>query len=148
MQCNNFGSENSCCIFGQDFRPYFPWKCFGKVNAKLQTGLLFVQPWLIFSFPDTTFSKWQGLFCFSLVQNIKMHLSKIDLFRESHMKKRCLDQVRVRLANCPAVFLSYFHCGFVMTNGQFHAKKTRFEVTTSKTSFLGPNLLVRPHVVH
>ena len=32
--------------------------------------------------------------------------------------------------------------------GQFHAKKTRFEVTTSKTSFLGPNLLVRPHVVH
>ena len=114
MQCNNFDSENSCCIFGQDFRPYFPWKCFGKVNAKLQTGLLFVQPWLIFSFPDTTFSKWQGLFCFSLVQNIKMHLSKIDLFRESHMKKRCLDQVRVRLANCPAVFLSYFHCGFVM----------------------------------
>ena len=35
-----------------------------------------------------------------------------------------------------------------MLNGQFHAKKTRFEVTTSKTSFLGPNLLVRPHVVH
>ena len=34
------------------------------------------------------------------------------------------------------------HCG------QFHAKKTRFEVTTSKTSFFGPNLLVRPHVVH
>ena len=32
--------------------------------------------------------------------------------------------------------------------GQFHAKKTRFEVTTSKTSYLGPNLLVRPHVVH
>ena len=32
--------------------------------------------------------------------------------------------------------------------GQFHAKKTRFEVTTLKTSFLGPNLLVRPHVVH
>ena len=32
--------------------------------------------------------------------------------------------------------------------GQFHTKKTRFEVTISKTSFLGPNLLVRPHVVH
>ena len=32
--------------------------------------------------------------------------------------------------------------------GQFHANKTRFEVTISKTSFLGPNLLVRPHVVH
>ena len=32
--------------------------------------------------------------------------------------------------------------------GQFRAKKTRFEVTISKTSFLGPNLLVRPHVVH
>ena len=35
-----------------------------------------------------------------------------------------------------------------VVDGQFHAKKTRFEVTTSKTSFLGPNLLVRPHVVH
>ena len=35
-----------------------------------------------------------------------------------------------------------------LTAGQFHAKKTRFEVTTSKTSFLGPNLLVRPPVVH
>ena len=35
-----------------------------------------------------------------------------------------------------------------LTGGQFHAKKTRFELTISKTSFLGPNLLVRPHVVH
>ena len=34
------------------------------------------------------------------------------------------------------------------TAGQFHAKRTRFEVTISKSSFLGLNMLVRPHEVH
>ena len=37
---------------------------------------------------------------------------------------------------------------FGLNAGQFHPKRTRFEVTTSKTSFLGTNMLVRPHVVH
>ena len=50
------------------------------------------------------------------------------------------------------LFDSYFFdgvtAGIWVIHGQFHTKKTRFEVTISKTSFLGPNLLVRPHVVH
>ena len=35
-----------------------------------------------------------------------------------------------------------------LLTGQFHVKRTRFEVTISKSSFLDLNMLVRPHEVH
>ena len=43
---------------------------------------------------------------------------------------------------------NFIHETKTRAKGQFHAKRTRFDVTVSKLIFLDQNMLVRPHEVH